>query len=386
MDASLLDLSYLTESEKKLITKVLERDSNLQKVEDARIERLQVKAERTKNPIIKKKIRLRTGQWFFELQSQSHPNLSDRARGTDKVRESIRHAKNRNTANGATRYSPLPAATAIQENSRIPPTNVDNENELTPIQPSPVSSHKSADAIVDPIPTIAIQPARDDHDDAADEEVSKIIAEVTQEKEEERSAYQEREIVAPALVVVTAPESSDLKEVRTINTSPVKELPIVVEDGKAKEVVFETEEKGDEPYQLGRRSGRRRFNRSSSPSRRSNSSSSMYAAHSIDPDVETPAIVVSDVRESTVSAATDEAAGGEENKFDDRRFSRKRVIKKRSNRRKRQPLDPDLFTSSTAADEQQQQQQPLPDHHNKLSHTLSSDRESAWDTISEASD
>ena len=55
--------------------------------------RLQVKAERTKNPIIKKKIRLRTGQWFFELQSQSNPNLSDRTRGTVKVRESIRVTK-----------------------------------------------------------------------------------------------------------------------------------------------------------------------------------------------------------------------------------------------------------------------------------------------------
>uniref|UniRef100_H2YI84 RabBD domain-containing protein n=1 Tax=Ciona savignyi TaxID=51511 RepID=H2YI84_CIOSA len=84
---NLLDLTYLTESERKWIQEVLDRDETIQKAEDARIERLKSKAMRTNNPTIRKKIKMRTGEWFLDLADKDQ---SLKKRGVDSVRASIR--------------------------------------------------------------------------------------------------------------------------------------------------------------------------------------------------------------------------------------------------------------------------------------------------------
>uniref|UniRef100_F6U481 RabBD domain-containing protein n=1 Tax=Ciona intestinalis TaxID=7719 RepID=F6U481_CIOIN len=103
---NMLDLTYLTESERKWISEVLERDEEIQKREDARIERLKSKAMRTNNPTIRKKINMRTGQWFLDLADK---DKNFKNRGVDTVRASIRRK-------GKDRPKPAsPVATQITE-------------------------------------------------------------------------------------------------------------------------------------------------------------------------------------------------------------------------------------------------------------------------------
>ncbi|XP_078485694.1 uncharacterized protein LOC100182830 isoform X2 [Ciona intestinalis] len=103
---NMLDLTYLTESERKWISEVLERDEEIQKREDARIERLKSKAMRTNNPTIRKKISMRTGQWFLDLADK---DKNFKNRGVDTVRASIRRK-------GKDRPKPAsPVATQITE-------------------------------------------------------------------------------------------------------------------------------------------------------------------------------------------------------------------------------------------------------------------------------
>jgi len=84
-----LDLSFLTDKERRKILIVLERDAQMQKKEELRLERLKSKAEKTKNPVILKKIWMRSGQWFQQVQ-QNDKRFN--RRGVDTVRSSIRLA------------------------------------------------------------------------------------------------------------------------------------------------------------------------------------------------------------------------------------------------------------------------------------------------------
>ena len=91
-----------------------------------------------------------------------------------------------------------------------------------------------------------------------------------------------------------------------------------------------------------------------------NSTTSMYGSHSIDPDMETPTVIVSE-------------ASGQENleqgQVQENRLQRKRVIMRRSSsrRKSRAPIPSDLFVSPAEGD-------------------FLSDGESAWSTLSEHSE
>nr|CAB3243795.1 synaptotagmin-like protein 2 [Phallusia mammillata] len=101
MDSHALDLTFLTETERKWIANVLNRDEALQKKEDERIARLKNKAARTNNSTIKKKIKLRSGEWFYDLVQ---PNKKSIKSGRETVRASIRVK----SKDGQHRRPPLP--------------------------------------------------------------------------------------------------------------------------------------------------------------------------------------------------------------------------------------------------------------------------------------
>nr|BAA76283.1 CsENDO-1 [Ciona savignyi] len=124
---NLLDLTYLTESERKWIQEVLDRDETIQKAEDARIERLKSKAMRTNNPTIRKKIKMRTGEWFLDLADKDQ---TLKKRGVDSVRASIRRK-------GKDRPKPI-----SQRTTQI--TDLVEQVDITPVpDPEPIVPEES---------------------------------------------------------------------------------------------------------------------------------------------------------------------------------------------------------------------------------------------------
>ncbi|KAL8220691.1 UNVERIFIED_CONTAM: hypothetical protein K2H54_052426 [Gekko kuhli] len=79
---SLLDLSFLTEEEQSAIAEVLQRDSQLQLLEEGRISKLR---ESVSDPSW---LKILSGDWFCDLRSKRHNHF-----GSDLVRASIRRKK-----------------------------------------------------------------------------------------------------------------------------------------------------------------------------------------------------------------------------------------------------------------------------------------------------
>ncbi|XP_075775534.1 synaptotagmin-like protein 2 isoform X2 [Pelodiscus sinensis] len=77
----MIDLSFLTEEEQEAIMKVLERDAELKKNEEARVSHL---PEKIKND---NQLKNMSGQWFYEAKSKRH---RDKIHGADIIRASIR--------------------------------------------------------------------------------------------------------------------------------------------------------------------------------------------------------------------------------------------------------------------------------------------------------
>lgn len=150
MDSS-LDLSFLSDKERRKIQAVLERDAQMQKKEEQRLERLRMKAEKTKNPVILKKINMRSGQWFNELQA----NSKFKRRGVDTVRSSIRLAKSRRGSNATplvTPVGPTPAASQLRlapSATTLAPVIEQTQKEAEPAStetPSPAAAGDAPDA------------------------------------------------------------------------------------------------------------------------------------------------------------------------------------------------------------------------------------------------
>nr|XP_056702960.1 synaptotagmin-like protein 1 [Euleptes europaea] len=81
---SLLDLSFLTEEEQSTIAEVLQRDSQLQLLEEGRISKLR---ESVSDPSW---LKILSGDWFWDVRSKRHNHF-----GSDLVRASIRRKKPR---------------------------------------------------------------------------------------------------------------------------------------------------------------------------------------------------------------------------------------------------------------------------------------------------
>ncbi|XP_076820422.1 uncharacterized protein LOC143465818 isoform X3 [Clavelina lepadiformis] len=86
---NIMDLTFLTEKERQLILEVLNRDDEVRQKEESRIERLKNKAARTNNPTIQKKIKMRTGEWFWEL-AEKQGSLKRNGTVNASVRASLR--------------------------------------------------------------------------------------------------------------------------------------------------------------------------------------------------------------------------------------------------------------------------------------------------------
>ncbi|XP_047463976.1 synaptotagmin-like protein 2 isoform X4 [Mugil cephalus] len=78
----MIDLSFLTEEEKDTILAVLNRDAELKKAEEHRVENLQ------KTVSNKSRLKYLTGEWFYETKQRRH---QDRIHGSDLIRASMRH-------------------------------------------------------------------------------------------------------------------------------------------------------------------------------------------------------------------------------------------------------------------------------------------------------
>ncbi|XP_061753998.1 synaptotagmin-like protein 2 isoform X2 [Nerophis ophidion] len=78
----MIDLSFLTEGEQKTILTVLERDAELKKAEEQRVQNLK-KTLRGKSHL-----RYLTGEWFYETKLHRH---QDRIHGSDIIRASMKH-------------------------------------------------------------------------------------------------------------------------------------------------------------------------------------------------------------------------------------------------------------------------------------------------------
>lgn len=78
----MIDLSFLTEEEKETILAVLNRDAELKKAEEHRVENLQ------KTVSNKSRLKYLTGEWFYETKQRRH---QDRIHGSDLIRASMRH-------------------------------------------------------------------------------------------------------------------------------------------------------------------------------------------------------------------------------------------------------------------------------------------------------
>ncbi|XP_067842381.1 synaptotagmin-like protein 2 isoform X7 [Heptranchias perlo] len=80
----MIDLSHLTEEEQAKITRVLQRDTELRKVEEKRIRHLQ---ESVENDIQRKNM---TGEWFYKAKAKRH---KDTLHGAELIQASIRKKK-----------------------------------------------------------------------------------------------------------------------------------------------------------------------------------------------------------------------------------------------------------------------------------------------------
>ncbi|XP_029458104.1 synaptotagmin-like protein 2 isoform X3 [Rhinatrema bivittatum] len=80
----MIDLSFLTEEEQEAIMKVLNRDADLKKAEEARIRHLEETVEDDST------LKNMSGQWFYEAKSKRH---RDKIHGADLIRASIRKKK-----------------------------------------------------------------------------------------------------------------------------------------------------------------------------------------------------------------------------------------------------------------------------------------------------
>ncbi|XP_018103872.1 synaptotagmin like 2 S homeolog isoform X4 [Xenopus laevis] len=80
----MIDLSFLTEAEQEAILRVLNRDAELKKAEEERVQHLYDVVDD------EQELKYKSGQWFYEAKSKRH---RDKIHGTDLVRASMRKRK-----------------------------------------------------------------------------------------------------------------------------------------------------------------------------------------------------------------------------------------------------------------------------------------------------
>ncbi|XP_035168781.1 synaptotagmin-like protein 1, partial [Oxyura jamaicensis] len=102
---ALLDLSFLTEDERRAIAEVLRRDSQLRRREEGRISKLR---KSVSDPA---RLRTLTGDWFCDVRAQRHRHHL----GSDLVRASIRRRRRPRGAGDTERGPSLGELEAIGE-------------------------------------------------------------------------------------------------------------------------------------------------------------------------------------------------------------------------------------------------------------------------------